>query len=34
MLFGEDFQSKLADKVEKETALAKVVSITNKHKEC
>ena len=33
MLFGESFQSKLTSRVEKETALAKAVSITNRHKE-
>ena len=32
-LFGEEFQSKLTSKVEKETALAKAVSITKRHKE-
>ena len=32
-LFGEEFQSKLISKVEKETALAKEVSITKRHKE-
>ena len=32
MLFGEKFQSKLTNRVEKETALAKAVSITNRHK--
>ena len=33
MLFGEKFQSRLTDRVEKETALAKAVSITKRHKE-
>ena len=33
MLFGESFQSKLTGRVERETALAKAVSITNRHKE-
>lgn len=32
MLFGEKFQSKLTSTVEKETALAKAVSVTNCHK--
>jgi hypothetical protein len=32
-LFGDEFQSKLTSKVEKETALAKAVSITKRHKE-
>ena len=32
MLFGEEFQSKLTSMVEKETALAKAVSITKRHK--
>ena len=31
-LFGEEFQSKLTSMVEKETALAKAVSITKRHK--
>lgn len=32
-LFGEEFQSKLSGKVKKETALAKAVAITKRHKE-
>ena len=31
-LFGEDFQTKLTGMVEKETALAKAVSLTKRHK--
>lgn len=31
-LFGEDFQTKLTSMVEKDTALAKAVSLTKKHK--
>ena len=33
MLFGEKFQSKLTGRIEKETALAKAVSISKRHKE-